>query len=284
MASGKVTRAKWTAKLAKSIGWSRGRLAHILAHNGIDVPYKSELKHLQVLAGYGISLAKYTPTQDAVGVEVTPVPVKPLRGLEVAPVVPAKAKGMKPTKSFGGAASPPPEAENKKHGKWSDRLLVTRCAKLLPGGATSPNKNRVRYLLLKAGHTELKKVEEATALEVMKQAGYDITGFEFASAPGTSGGMLIAPPAREYESLLMQYAELGERHRKTVEEELPARDATIKKVRGGLELARQGLLSYAKLMLGTPAKPGLAATKYGGLPKPLNYPIDVLADLSESLD
>ena len=286
MASGKGLRAKWTGKMAAAIGWNRGRLAHILAHNGLKAPYrKAELKAMQILKGYGLSLAKYTPTEDAVGMEVVPAVVKRLRGFEIvsAPTatVTRKKKGMMPSKNGdGGDASAPPEDDKKKHGSWSDRLLVSRLAKLLPEDATTSGKNRARYILLKAGYPKIKDVDEAKALEVFKQAGIDITNFEFASAPGEPGGLLVAPPAREYDSLLMQYTSMGERLTKSLDD-VAARDATIKKMRSVLELARQGLLSYQKLMLGTPSKPGLAATKYGGLPKPLNYPIDVLAELSE---
>jgi len=183
MASGKGLRAKWTGKMAAAIGWNRGRLAHILAHNGLKAPYrKAELKAMQILKGYGLSLAKYTPTEDAVGMEVVPAVVKRLRGFEIvsAPTatVTRKKKGMMPSKSGdGGDASAPPEDDKKKHGSWSDRLLVSRLAKLLPEDATTSGKNRARYILLKAGYPKIKDVDEAKALEVFKQAGIDITNF-----------------------------------------------------------------------------------------------------------
>jgi hypothetical protein len=276
MATGRGLRAKWTVKLAKALGWNRGRVAHVLAHNGINAPYKSELKALQVMAGYGQSLAKYTPTDDAVGVEVVPAVVKPFRGLPNAP-----REQSATLKKIVGPASPPPDDDKKKHGKWTDRLLLTRLAKLLPEGATASGKNRARYILKRAGITgNVKTLEEAQALEAFKQAGIDITRFEFASKPGEPGGMLVAPAATEYASLLMQYTELGTRLMKTTGE-IAERDAAIGKLQDLLDLTRRGLLSYEKMMLGTPSKPGLAATKFGGLPKPLNYPIDVLAEIRE---
>lgn len=282
MATGRGLRAKWTKKLATSIGWSRQRLAHLLAHNGMDAPYKSELKALQILAGYGISLKKYTPTEDAVGVEVVPATVKPFRGLEVAAPSTAKKKGMTPTKiGEGGDTSPPPEDEKKKHGSWSDRLLISRLAKLLPEGMTSSGKNRARYILKKQGITENPKVlSEATALEAFEKAGIDISGFEYASKPGEPGGLLVQPAAREYDSLLRQYTDMGARLKKAMED-LAERDSTLKTLQDKLNLVRSILLSFEKLMTGTPKTPGLAATKFGGWPKPLNYVIDALNEIRE---
>lgn len=272
MATGKGLRAKWTSKLAKALGWNRGRLAHILAHNGIKAPYRSELKVLQVVKGYGLSLAKYTPTEDAVGVEVVPAVVKPFRGLTIATREQSSPTTI--TKKIGGDVSEAPDEgsgdDKKKHGSWTERLLVTRLAKLLPEGPTPSGKNRARYFLKKAGITgDIKKVDEATALEAFKQAGIDVTNFQFASKPGQPGGILVAPPAREYESLLTQYTELGERMQKAIAE-IAERDATIKKLQDTSDFVRRGLLSYEKIIL------PLAPKLFGGLVDPLDYPITVL--------
>jgi hypothetical protein len=258
----KGLRASWLPKLADALGWKPQRLRILLNRNGYEHPYRSELKALQILKAYGISFAKYRPTEDAVGVDVEPIasPV-PIRGMTIATSTQA------PKKMIGAAMSAAP-TDTKRRGKWSDRLLVSRLARVL-GGITAANKARVRYLLKKAGHSNIKDVDEATALTVLQAEGFDIAGFEYETKPGEPGGMLVVPPSNDYEELRAQYIEMGERLRKMAEGQA-TREAEFETKRKKYAAVRQGLVSYEAQVL------PIAMKKFGGLVQPLNYPIDVL--------
>lgn len=257
----KGLRASWLPKLAAALGWKPQRLRILLNRNGYEHPYRSELKALQILKAYGVSVAKYTPHEDAVGADVEPIAnAVPIRGMTVIPRAQAPKK-------IGAAIAAAP-ADTKRRGKWSDRLLVSRLARLL-GGITSANKNRVRYLLKKAGHSNIKDVDEGTALAVIAAEGFDIAGFEYATKPGEPGGMLVVPASNEYDELRAQYIEMGERLTKMAQEQTE-REQKYESLRKKLGTVRSGLLSFETQIL------PIAMKKFGGLVSPLNYPIDVL--------
>jgi len=254
----KANVARWTTPLAKAAGISTGRMYQIFPEDGYRAPYTSELKGLTVLRARGFACNGYTPMEDAVG-----APLPPL----IAKTKPKRA--MTPNRTNGAHGTTPELSkidDKKKHGKWTDRLLLTRLARLMPGGPTKKNKNRVRWLLKKHGHKDVRKMHEAEALGVMKAEGISIEGFQHSgeSSPGEKPPQLIPLP------------ELRDRYQKATQQlelltaALVERDKKIAEQQKILSDVRHGLKQYETQIL------PIALARFGGLVEPLNYPIDVL--------
>jgi hypothetical protein len=148
----------------------------------------------------------------------------------------------------------------------------------LLGRPDKNNCNRIRYYLKQAGIKNLKKVEEATALEVLARRGIDISKFEYASSPGEKpsapSAKLVADPADNHEALLVQYNELAARFALS-REEVAQRDAKVKSLLDLSELVRDTLKKYQNELL------DVAKSRFGGTPRPLEYPLFALNDILE---
>lgn len=186
-----------------------------------------------------------------------------------------ECKRYKPVADAIGKPLPPVGTK-----KWSDRLLVSRLAKLVPGNVSIRAKKAraLYYLKHDLGKKSVREIDEATAIAVFERRGIDTKGFEWtkprvpgtALVPGTSGnGKLTPDPAANPHELLAQYNELAQR----LAEALTAIDEKDKKI-GSLvktrAIVRQILRQYEVQLL------PVVNQRYGGLTPPLGYPIQAL--------
>lgn len=245
--------AKWITPLAKAAGRSAAGLYYIFNKEKYKSPYTSELRGWTILRARGLECKGYVPTEDAVGKPVPPLLTK--RGI---------------TANREGNGEVPPEKKDMR-GSWADKLLLTRLSKLLPGGANKKNKSRIAYLLKKAGHTKIRTMDEAVALEVMKANDISIEGFEYANEPGTPGSsILVAPPAGTLSELRAQYVEMGERLKRAVDA-LVAKEKEYAEADALLERVRRGLMGYE-----TEYKKAVKEDRFPVLHNPLGWPIEYL--------
>lgn len=140
----------------------------------------------------GYPCANYVPVQDAIDEQLPLLP-------------PPKGKQRQVAASQQQLVA---RAEDKKsRGSWADKLPVSRCAKLLPGGDTKKNRDRVRHLMIRAGLTDLKTLSDETVLAVMRKAGYSTEGFEYAEKPS---GAVVTVTQRGDEGRSDHERDLGE--------------------------------------------------------------------------
>lgn len=247
--------AKWIPLLAKAAGRSTAGLYYIFNKRGYTAPYTSELRGLTILRGMGLRCKGYKPTEDAVG---KPMP----------PLIPKGSKKAKEARQRIADASPP-NAANKGTGTWTDKLLLTRLAKLLPDGATTNNKNRIRYYLKQAGYKDVRKMKESDALDVLQRRQIAIKGFEYENAAPGNTAPTDGDIPQTYKLLLVHYNELLERSKESAAflQEREAKIAALIKTRSAV---RAILLQYQH------RHPLIVAKSPEELSAALNYPLTAL--------
>ncbi len=255
--------AKWLTPLAKAAGRSAAGVYYIFNRQGYMSPYTSELKGLTILRGMGLACRGYKPTHDAVGAPLPPLVLK------------VSAKQRKEEEV----------ASKKKHGKWSDRLLLTRLAKLLPEGATKKGKAHVRWLLKKQGIKKAATADEAKAVEIMRLSGFDTSKFQYAKdfdqpeMPGETPSVVTPAIATEgaipdnYDALLSQF-NLALGRIKTLTVQLGEREKTIAELEKSKALVRAMLLQYERAL-----KVEWNAGRIQAIVKPLDMPLAALNEI-----
>jgi hypothetical protein len=215
---------------------------------------------MEMLIDAGISLAKYKPTENGIGLD------------------PRKTKTAKAETTASTISAPhsepasTPDSDSPKQTAW-DKRLVSRLAKLTVKGNTTEGRAWVRNILKKNGYSDLTFKDELQAVAIFQRLNISIDGFEYENKPGTPGGPLFAPPATTIDELRAQYLDAMERTKKLME------DLTTSHARG--TQCERKLSSVRTMLLQCEKQIKLAwiAEEIAGITKPLEYAISALNEL-----
>jgi hypothetical protein len=246
----------WIKALAKSAKRSPQGLYYMLKKAGAKAPY-SELFTWTLLRAKGFPCNGYRPVADAVG---KPEP----------PLLKKEGKQVRASEADGHSAVAPVGSEPV---IGTPERLMARLAKLI-GRPDKNNRNRIRYYMKQAGIRNMKKIDEATALEVLARRGIDISKFEYARPPGEVAKPVSTEPATTYKALLVQYNEMAAQLAQS-QEEVAQRDARGASLNDLVVLVRDTLKKYQGELL------DVAKSRFGGMPRPLEYPLFALNDILE---